>query len=260
MTDLQRIAISSEQLSGATLHLDPEQRHYLCRVLRLRRGDRFIALDEQDSGWVAALNSETQAQVLGPHHQPTELPCQVTLQMAMPKTGMEDIIRQTTELGVYDIQPVTSDRVILKPSAHKLERWQRVAREAAEQSERQHWPRVYPAIPWRDALDPVVQRHQAPAAFRPVRYICTARRSETHLLQHLTDLGAIPAAVVLAVGPEGGWTEGEVEAAMAADYQPASLGTRILRAVTAPVAAMTLIAAGCDVATPLEPIHIPMDL
>ncbi|MGF1515347.1 MAG: 16S rRNA (uracil(1498)-N(3))-methyltransferase [Elainellaceae cyanobacterium] len=254
MAGLQRISISSERRMSDILHLEPEQSHYLCRVLRLRRGDRFIALDEQDRSWIAALESDTCATIVTAHSQPTELRCRVTLQIAMPKAGMEDIIRQTTELGAHAIQPVFSDRVVLKPSPNKLNRWQRVAQEAAEQSERQHWPRVAAALPWNDVLKaPRVDPPQAGAVAKSIaaksivtRYICTARHPAPHLLTRLAQMDALPAALNLATGPEGGWTADEVARAVAAGYQPVSLGRRILRTVTAPVVAMSLVASVDD--------------
>ncbi len=248
MAGLQRIVISSQPSSR--LPLDPGQSHYLYRVLRLRKGDRFIALDEQDQSWIATLEDESSATIIGPHCTATEIGCRVTLQIAMPKTGLEDIIRQTTELGVHLIQPMVSDRVILRPSAHKLARWQRIAQEAAEQSERQHWPKVAAVQSFRATLASPIDSADATAL--PVRYLCAARRPAAHLLTHLISSNRLPAALVLAIGPEGGWTDAEIDAATAAGYQLVGLGKRILRAVTAPVAAMTLIAAASDTSLPSQ--------
>ncbi|MEO0408941.1 MAG: 16S rRNA (uracil(1498)-N(3))-methyltransferase [Cyanobacteria bacterium P01_A01_bin.135] len=239
MAALPRITVSTRQRQGQVVALTPEQRHYLVKVLRLQEGDRFIALDETDCSWLAELGEGCSACIIALHSSleqaTTELTCEVTLQVAMPKTGMEDIIRQTTELGVYSIQPVISDRVILKPSAHKQQRWQRVAQEAAEQSERQHWPRIGPACKFAAAT-------KLPVTQAPRRYIGVARRQAVSLLIALQN-SPPAAALVVATGPEGGWTAAEIEAAIAAGYQPVRLGNRILRAVTAPVVAMALVAA-----------------
>lgn len=249
MSALQRIAISTQQRQGDALTLTMEQRHYLRKVLRLRTGDRFIALDETDYSWVMAL-TEGGAAVIAPHCSPdqatTELTCRVTLQVAMPKTGMEDIIRQTTELGVYRLQPVISDRVILKPGASKQQRWQRVAQEAAEQCERQHWPRLGKACPLSAvfAAPPDPSAAVSPERVPPRRYICAARRDAPSLLGALNP--SAKTDIWVATGPEGGWTDKEITAAIAAGYQPVRLGNRILRAVTAPVMVMALLAATYD--------------
>ncbi len=259
MPQLQRLVITPGQLLGQQIHLTPQQQHYLRRVLRLQTGDRFIAMDGQ-GWWLAVLTADlSQADLLEPIAAPAELPIVVTLAMALPKTGMEDIVRQTTELGVSRIIPVISQRTVLKPSPHKLDRWQRIAQEASEQSERQVIPEVMVPSTWTDML---VDWN---ATYSPC-YLCQARGNYPHLLQCLMKSGAkcasdaansaeVPSspsrhlstcphpALTIAIGPEGGWTEAEVNAAIDAGYQPVSLGRQILRSVTAPVVAMSLIAA-----------------
>jgi 16S rRNA (uracil1498-N3)-methyltransferase len=245
VSQLQRLAIAPEQLFNHQICLTEAQQHYLNRVLRLRSGDRFIAMDGQGHWWLAVLSaSPERASVLEAIECQTELPIAVTLLAAMPKgSGMEEIVRQTTELGVTMIIPIISDRTLLKPSSQKCDRWRRIAQEAAEQSERQIIPTIPDPLPWLDALA------QTPPA-NAIRYLCTARSNPPHLLTYLqhTLLPVLsppssPPPLLIATGPEGGWTDAEIEQAIAAGYQPISLGQRILRAVTAPVVALSLIAA-----------------
>lgn len=135
MPQLQRIAISPFQLQSGQISLTQQQQHYLGRVLRLREGDRFIAMDGMGKWWLAQLTGE-QAQVLEPLEVQTELPVSITLMVALPKgNGFDEVVRCCTELGVACIAPVVSDRTLLNPSPQKLERWRRIAAEAAEQSE-----------------------------------------------------------------------------------------------------------------------------
>jgi 16S rRNA (uracil1498-N3)-methyltransferase len=143
------------------------------------------------------------------------------------------VVRQTTELGVSTLQPVISDRTLHQPNPKKLDRWQRIAAEATEQSERLLLPQILPPLPWRDYLKQAIEGN---------RWICVARGDAPHLLAvaQASD-PTIPA--VIAIGPEGGWTAAEVEGAIAAGFQPVSLGPHILRAVTAPLAALTLVTA-----------------
>ncbi|PSB60079.1 16S rRNA (uracil(1498)-N(3))-methyltransferase, partial [filamentous cyanobacterium CCP1] len=97
MTQLQRLVITHDQCSGQQIQLTAEQQHYLCRVLRLHAGDRFIAMDGK-GWWLAVLSEdERQAEVLKPIAANTELSMSVNLLIALPKTGMDDIVRQTTE-------------------------------------------------------------------------------------------------------------------------------------------------------------------
>jgi 16S rRNA (uracil1498-N3)-methyltransferase len=115
MTQFQRIAISPNQLQNGL--------HYLVRVLRLRDGDKFIAIDGTGRWWLTVLQGES-GQVLESLEIQTELPVSVTLLLALPKgSGFDDIVRVATELGVVKIVPVLSERTLLNPSPQKLERW-----------------------------------------------------------------------------------------------------------------------------------------
>jgi 16S rRNA (uracil1498-N3)-methyltransferase len=249
MAQLQRLTIASSQIAGQKIQLTAQQRHYLHNVLRLGEGDRFIAIDGRGNGWLAGLNEDASAaEMLEPVFAKTELPVSVTLLIALPKNGMEDIVRQATELGVESILPIISDRTVLKPSPQKGDRWQRIAQEAAEQCERQIVPQVLPPISWTEAL-------QTWNLENATCYLCEARGNHPHLLSCLQSeidrliqdpKAKTQSSIVLATGTEGGWTNTEVEQAIAAGYYPVSLGSRILRAVTAPLVALSLIGAACD--------------
>ncbi|MCT7967578.1 16S rRNA (uracil(1498)-N(3))-methyltransferase [Laspinema sp. D1] len=241
---LQRVAIAPEQLQPEGIFLDRPQQHYLSRVLRLKEGDRFIAMDGQGQWWLAQLSENPEfATVLESIPVQTELPVSITLILALPKNGWDEVVRQTTELGVTTLVPVLSDRTVLKPSPNKLDRWRRIAREAAEQSERQILPTI---------LDPVTFRDYLALPETPLeRYICVTRTEAPHLLAQVlasqrSSAGLQLSPLEIAIGPEGGWTPGEVEQAIASNFQPVSLGSRILRAVTAPAVALSVIAAALE--------------
>ncbi|AFY48862.1 RNA methyltransferase, RsmE family [Nostoc sp. PCC 7524] len=235
MAQLQRIAIAPTQIQQEQILLTPEQQHYLRRVLRLYEGEHFIAMDGRGKWWLAKIAGE-QAQVLEPLIVETELPVAITLMIALPKgSGFDEVVRCCTELGVACIAPVLSDRTLLNPSPQKLERWRRIANEAAEQSERAFVPTI---------LEPVAFSHAVTNNTATHRYICEARGELVHLQNALTQISG---EIVIATGPEGGWTAAEVEGAIAAGFQPVSLGRRILRAVTAPIVALSLITAVCEV-------------
>lgn len=236
MVQLQRLLIDAKQFSEGQVLLTAAQQHYLSRVLRLQGGDRFIAIDGHGQWWMAVLTEQSaQAKILEPIAAQTELPLTVTLLLAMPKSGLDEVIRQVTELGVANIVLVSSARTLLKPSNQKIDRWRRIAQEAVEQSERQFIPEIYFPQSWTAAL-------QTWNASNSACYLCAARGNPPHLLNCLFPITHHPLPITLAIGPEGGWTDLEIEQAVAAGYQTVSLGSRILRAVTAPMVALAIVA------------------
>ena len=234
MSQLQRITIHPNQLQEPQILLTPQQQHYLLRVLRLRDGDKFIAMDGMGKWWLAQLQGE-QGQVVELLEVKTELPISITLMMALPKgNGFDEVIRCCTELGVTCIVPVLSDRTVLNPSSQKLERWRRIASEAAEQSERAFIPTILEPVAFNTAVKESTATH---------RYICEARGDYPHLKQVINNTAN---EIIIAIGPEGGWTDQELEIAVKSGFEPISLGCRILRAVTAPIVAISLIAANFE--------------
>ncbi|MBD2579914.1 16S rRNA (uracil(1498)-N(3))-methyltransferase [Oscillatoria sp. FACHB-1406] len=238
---MQRVAIAPQQRQEDAIFLTPEQQHYLYRVLRLAAGDRFLAMDGCGKTWIAQLE-DTTAKIIDRLEVKTELPVAVTLGIALPKgNAFDDLVRCCTELGAAAIVPLLSDRVLLNPSPQKLERWRRIIREAGEQSERQ----ILPTLSAPVRFNPDWLQSCAPVAGR---YLCVARGEFPHLLTCLQSslrLGEVE-EIAIATGPEGGWTVAEVESAIAAGFQPVSLGKRILRAATAPIVALSILAAAIE--------------
>lgn len=229
----QRLLIATGQQQQQQIALTTAQQRYLGRVLRLSPGDQFVALDGQGHQWLAALTSDPAvATVIEALAAAPALATRVTLLAALPKgNGFDEVVRQATELGVSRIQPVISDRTLIRPSDQKRSRWQRIAAEATEQSERLTLPDIEMPLPWADAI----------ATAGGTRYLCWARGHSPHLLTQLQQ--DRPSEVTVAIGPEGGWTPTEIERATAANFQLVSLGPTVLRAVTAPIVALSLIQA-----------------
>ena len=238
---MQRLAIAPTQIHLSQITLTPEQYHYLSRVLRLGEGDRFIAMNGLGQSWIAAL-AGTSAQIVEGLEVKSELPVQVTLMAALPKgNGFDEVVRGCTELGVSCILPAIGDRTLIKPSSQKLDRWRRIAAEAAEQAERQ----IIPTI-----LDPVAfTAGLLSLSCHTVKedcYICVARGDSPHLLRCLQEKGSQSTSIVIAIGPEGGWTDKEIEQAIDQGFKTVSLGSRVFRAVLAPVVALSIVAAAYE--------------
>ncbi|MEM0981923.1 MAG: 16S rRNA (uracil(1498)-N(3))-methyltransferase [Cyanobacteria bacterium P01_H01_bin.58] len=241
---MQRLVIATAQMRGQTLFLTTEQQHYLTRVLRLGTGDRFLALDGEGHAWLATLEPDSLTATLSafsdatiPLPQKTNKPW-ITLAACLPKQGFDEVVRQVTELGVDSIVPILSDRTVLKPSAHKLQRWRRIACEAAEQSERLTVPKISEPLAWSHWLQEELMSD---------RWLCVARRETVSLMA--VYLATQAKRVVVAVGPEGGWTDIEITKAVAVGYQPVTLGKGVLRTVTAAVTALSILHTGEDFAS-----------
>ncbi|MBE9077681.1 16S rRNA (uracil(1498)-N(3))-methyltransferase [Romeria aff. gracilis LEGE 07310] len=236
MSQLQRLTISEQQCQGRTLDLLPEQVHYLRRVLRLAPGSRFIAQDGQGQQWLATLGDKLDQAELEEVQRGGSAIAPFILIAALPKgSGFDAVVRQATEIGVTDIYPVLSQRTLLNPSDSRVSRWQRIAQEASEQSERLTIPEIHPPVSFPALL-------QQPA-LASQQYLCVARGEYPHLLTQLQKDLSAAAAVAIAIGPEGGWTPEEIAEAAVKGYQPVSLGSAILRAVTASIVALAIVAA-----------------
>ena len=247
---LQRVTLQTHQVTPAlqincAIALTPEQRNYLCNVLRLETGAEFIALDRQGGWWLAKLKESDIAEIIAKLENNSELTAKITLGIAMPKgSNIESVIRQTTELGVRQIVPIFSDRTVIKSGSEignqKRDRWQRIAEESAELSMRNYVPEIHPPQALSTWLN---DRLKSPS----LKYICVISPDVSHLLSSLqnSNLEQI-SEIVIATGCEGGWTTREEEQAIAAGFIPVSLGDRVLSAVTAPVVALSIVGAFLD--------------
>jgi 16S rRNA (uracil1498-N3)-methyltransferase len=195
--------------------------------MRLQTGAKFQAIDGAGSLYLVELSADY-GQILE-KSVPTgiELPVGVSLIVAVPKIGLDDVVRACTELGVSEIYPVTSDRTIVQPSEQKRRRWLEIVKEATEQSERLIVPTIHPVQSWKTVMVKITGQ----------RKICAARGDSQHLMSCLD----LQESISIAIGPEGGWTDRELQQSIDLGWQPVSLGDRILRTITAPVAAMSML-------------------
>lgn len=158
------------------------------------------------------------------------------LLMALPKADkMDFIVQKATELGVTKIIPFLSSRCVSRPDARslakKIERWQKIAAEAAKQCGRGRIPAVDAALPFADALYKAAQAQTALFLYETER---------VHSLRAALTQAPL-SAVSIMIGPEGGFAPEEVQAALQAGLVSVSLGPRILRCETAPLAALAAL-------------------
>jgi 16S rRNA (uracil1498-N3)-methyltransferase len=223
----------ADEVSSNRAALTGDHADHLIRVLRARVGQTFdiAAGSVVRSGRIVAIHEGRVEFELG-EEVVAAVAANVTLLLAVFKFDrMEWAIEKCTELGVSRIVPVIARRTdahLAAAAAKRVERWRRIALQAAEQSRRAAPPEIGDPVRLQDAVI-------LPGALR----IVLAESEQQTLLR---DLLASPAegGVLLAIGPEGGWTEGELQLFQKAGWISASLGSTILRAETAAIAATAI--------------------
>ena len=209
---------------------------HLVRVLRARVGQDFdIATGTSlRRGRITSITGNRVEFELA-EEIPVADPVHITLLLAIFKFDrMEWAIEKCTELGVTRIIPVIARRTdshLAAASKKRVERWQRIALQASEQSRRPSPPEIADPIKLADALN-------FPAA---LKIVLSESENETQL-RDTVNLNTADGEIILAVGPEGGWTEDELKSFHQAAWTSASLGNTILRAETAAIAATAVIA------------------
>ncbi len=214
--------------------------HHLYRVARLRPGER-VEISDYQKLFLASVKSSSAGEIEFEIEEELAAGAAsgtVVLQLAVVRLPrLEWAIEKATELGVSAIVPVIaarSDRRLVEAARKRIGRWRKIAAEAAQQSRRLAPPQVDDPLAFGEVL------RQATAPWRVILDRDAAPLARL-LAEHTPGSAPEPAAALLA-GPEGGWTEGELEAACQAGYLPAGLGPNILRSETAAVAAVSILA------------------
>jgi 16S rRNA (uracil1498-N3)-methyltransferase len=225
----------ADEVSGDRAALTGDHADHLIRVLRARVGEEFdIATGESvRRGRITSL-TEGRVEFDLAEIISTPATAEITLILAIYKFDrMEWAIEKCTELGVARIVPLISRRTdphLAAASAKRVDRWQRIARQAAEQSRRATPPEITAPTKFSDALN----------ISHPLRIVLAESENQTLLRDVLPS--ELSSRIALAIGPEGGWTEGELQAFQQAGWISASLGNTILRAETAAIAALAIVA------------------
>ena len=233
---MTRFFVSPEELGSENIQLVGENASH-AKVLRLKAGEQVLVCDgEGRECQCAVVDNLWNLEVLERRESVSEPEVQVSVYMAFPKADkLEHVIQKATELGVYEIVAFPSARCVSKPDEKslkkKLERWQKIAASAAEQSGRGIVPKVLTLGSFKAALERAAQADKALLFYENER--ATTLRMALEAGPYET--------VSLLTGPEGGLEEKEVQQAMEAGLQVCTLGKRILRCETAPLCALSAV-------------------
>ncbi|HBP24653.1 MAG TPA: 16S rRNA methyltransferase [Oribacterium sp.] len=238
--------------------LEGENFRHLVQVLRAKPGEKILISDGEgtdyectveeihDDAWFRAaqggeLSTEGMEEVLL-HidfvEEIHELPADIYLFQGLPKQDkMELIVQKAVELGAHAVIPLDTKNTVVKlddkRAAKKVERWQAIAEAAAKQSKRSIIPEVLPVMKWKDAM-----RYVESFDLRLIPY------ENAHDIRHtMEELRKLPrhGRIAVFIGPEGGFSDQEIEDAMAHQIEPITLGKRILRTETAAITSMSML-------------------
>jgi len=238
---IRRFRIPRGKIHGPRAIIDdPGEIRHICKVLRLGEGDAVGLFDGEGGEYRAAITRISPGQIiltLAPEGAPVraESPLRIVLGMALLKSSkFEWLLQKATELGVSEVLPFSSSRVIPhreeEQSRGRLTRWEKIVAEAAKQCGRTLLPKVHPPCSFEEVLEK--GRSEETKIFL----------WEKEVTKTLGDaLMTTTPAIFLLVGPEGGFSDPEALRAQELGFEPVRLGPRILRAETAAIAGITLL-------------------
>lgn len=238
---MTRLFLPSELLIPEQITITGDQARYLSLVLRVKPGDPLIVFDgsgfKYDCTILSSHKKEVIAEKIKKEPYSVESPISITLVQGIAKgEKMDLIIQKATELGVSKVVPLITEHSEIRHT-EKLLRWRKIALSASQQSGRDRIPEIYGPLGYKEFLNSPFGRGGG-EEFTGIIFSeeCTAG----NLKQILNSFRETKQITIL-VGPEGGFAKDEVTEAVEKGFVTASLGPRILRTETAPIAAISII-------------------
>lgn len=236
---MPKFFVPKKSIENNIAKIEGKDAFHIARSLRMAVGDNIYVSDGEGHDYLAALTDIKDdictAEILS-EGDSAEPKMNITLYMAYPKGDkLETVIQKAVELGVTRIVPFESSRCIKRPKADKVikqgERLSKIAEEAAKQSGRGIIPEVALPLSYSEMLED--------AKSSALRLICYEKESDLSVKVLLS--GGMPESIAIIVGCEGGFSPEEVEEAVNLGCHSVTLGKRILRCETAPLAVLSMI-------------------
>ncbi|MGM9925478.1 MAG: 16S rRNA (uracil(1498)-N(3))-methyltransferase [Bacillus sp. (in: firmicutes)] len=242
---MQRYFVPNEQIQDGVVAITGNDHHHIAKVLRMESGDKIICVLGDQGSAVVRIEDITSEGVSGTViewlNEEKELPVQVTIVSGLPKGDkLEYIVQKGTELGASSFIPFIADRSIVKwddkKAAKRIDRLQKIAKEAAEQSHRTVVPQVEMPLSMKQLLERAKSHDVLLAAYEE-----DAKQNESSALSKALQALKPGASVIVVFGPEGGLTESEIDSLRDAGFITCGLGPRILRTETAPLYVLSAV-------------------
>ncbi|MGD2246068.1 MAG: RsmE family RNA methyltransferase [Candidatus Aminicenantes bacterium] len=240
-----RFFIKQSDIDSSSVYIHGDEHHHLSRVARIRPKEKVWLIDEQGTRYMARVEEITKMRTrltVLEKEGTTEPGVKIILAQAVIKSKrMNSILQQATELGVSMIIPVITARTVVNIEAKvekKLERWEKLVREAAKQCKCPFFPSILPPMPLKSLIE---ERQET------LKLVLSENRGKYLRDILIRSLGSDrakekpPASVIILVGPEGGWTDEEEESILSHGYEAVSLGKQILRSETAALSGLAMI-------------------
>jgi len=243
---MRRFFVDEENIEGNRVTIKGDEARHIAQVLRLKERDKIKVFTGKGKEYLTEIIQASKKEVIGEilkeSRLNTEPPIEITLVQGLPKSDKMDlIVQKATELGVKRIIPVITQRTIIRLDKEKAKvrriRWQRIALEAAKQSGKA-------IIPGVDAITTFVQSlsNISEENLNLIPWEEEISTSLKEVLKHHTSHIPHPTSPIMVfIGPEGGFTSEEVEAAKKKGAVPVSLGPRLLRTETAGLVTLAMI-------------------
>jgi len=238
---MRRIYLDNVERKGKFLNIYGDTFFYLSKVLKMKKGEEFLGFDGSGKEYILKVNEIGKDFLRGEIINSkevfdTECKVEIILCQSLPKfKKMDIIVNWATQLGVKKIVPVISERVITRfekeKGKKKVERWRRVAIEASKVSGRVFIPEIYPVTKFEDAL-------KMKSDFSIIFWE-GEKRPLKDILNYIPKKS--PLTIKIFIGPEGGYSEKEVEMAKNNGFFSASLGRRILKVETASIISVGIL-------------------
>jgi 16S rRNA (uracil1498-N3)-methyltransferase len=232
---IPRIFTEQNLLSGQQIELEESASHHLSKVLRMQAGRELILFNGAGGEFAATIQEVTKKHLVVSVQKHTidnrESPLELELAIGISRgERFEWVLQKATELGVTKITPLITERTEVKVNGDRQEkmhdRWQQILISACEQSQRNLLPTLNPPTQITDWL---------PQVNSDLRFVLHHRDSKTLPAEQK------PQSVTLLIGPEGGLSEREITHALEQNFKALTLGPRVLRTETAPLAAISLV-------------------
>lgn len=232
---MYRFFVEPSQIQDKRIVITGRDVNHIKNVLRMKIGEEIAVSNGIDSReYRCGIEEYTEDEVICTlrfiKEDGVELPSKIYLFQGLPKADkMELVIQKAVELGVYEVIPVAAKRCVVKlddkKAASKINRWQGIAEAAAKQSKRSVIPTVHDVMSMGEAI--------AYARDMDVRLIPYELAEDMGHTKALIETVSAGSSIAVFIGPEGGFEESEVQAAVSAGIEPITLGRRILRTETA---------------------------